>query len=486
MSRGWTLQGQPPAQFFFPASRKVAPYLSGLTSHQFKVASNSTDITLYHGGTMSDSAASQQKPAVPDSKPEFKLVKRSQPPLSNINRHFDLASDILSLENDLRTLLREPYRELHVQIPVKRDSGILEIFHGYRIQHNAVRGPYKGGVRYHPLVDRNETLALATLMTWKTAVVDIPFGGSKGGVAVDPSKLSQRELQSLTRTFTSKIDLLIGPHRDIPAPDVNTDERIMTWMMDEYGKKHGYTPAIVTGKPLALGGSFGRREAPGRGVSFVTAEAARAFGIELKGATVALQGFGAVGSYVARYLYEAGCCILVITDQNGGIQSKKGINVPELIHWHQKHKKLHDFPGTDPITNDELFRTKCDILIPAALGGVFTESVARQVNCRMVVEAANNPMTLEGDRVFLENNIPVIPDILASAGGVVVSYFEWAQNLQQYRWDANQITTELKRVMTRAFGEVYDLATMHGTSMRTAAYLLAIDRVAEATRLRVL
>lgn len=415
-----------------------------------------------------------------------KLKHKAENPLENLNHQFDLAAELLGLENDLRGLLKEPYRELHVQVPVKMDSGKLEIFHGYRIQHNAVRGPYKGGIRFHQDVDRDEVLALATLMSWKTAVVDIPFGGAKGGIQVDPAKMSRRELQALTRGFVSKIDLIIGPHRDIPAPDVNTDEKVMAWMMDEYGKKHGFTPAIVTGKPIALGGSLGRREATGRGVVFSIVEACKVYGIDLKKSTAVVQGFGNVGSYAALFLHELGVKVIGVTDVSGGLFDKKGLNIPELLDYVAKNRSLAGYNKAESLTNEQIFETKCDILVPAALGGVLTGENARRVNCRLIAEGANNPTTKEADAVFKENNIPVIPDILCNAGGVTVSYFEWAQNLQQYRWDVDQVNRELQKIMSKSFQDVYSLAQKHDISLRTAAYMLAIDRVATATRLRVL
>ncbi|MGE4232246.1 MAG: Glu/Leu/Phe/Val dehydrogenase [Bacteriovoracia bacterium] len=403
-----------------------------------------------------------------------------------LNHQFEVAADLLNMEKDLRPLLKEPYRELHVQVPVRMDTGKLQIFHGYRVQHNAVRGPYKGGIRYHQDVDRDEVLALATLMSWKTAVVDIPFGGAKGGIAVDPRKLSQNEIQRLTRGFVSKIDLIIGPQRDIPAPDVNTDEKIMAWMMDEYGKKHGYTPAIVTGKPIALGGSLGRKEATGRGVVFTIVEGCRAFGIDLSKSTAVIQGFGNVGSFTAKFLYELGCKILGVTDVKGGVFNKNGLNIPDLLNHVTTHGSVIGFKDSEPLSNEQLFETKCDIVVPAALGGVITEEIARKMNCRLIAEAANNPATKAADEILNEMKIPVIPDILCNAGGVTVSYFEWAQNLQQVRWDLDSVNSSLERIMKKAFQDVLETSKKHNVSLRTASYVLAIDRVAQATRLRLL
>ncbi len=406
-------------------------------------------------------------------------------PLTSLNYHFDLAANLLKLEEELQQLLKQPYRELHVQIPVKMDNGKLQIFHGYRIQHNAVRGPYKGGIRFHQDVDRDEVLALATLMSWKTAIVDIPFGGAKGGITVDPTKLSRRELQALTRGFMSKIDLIVGPQRDIPAPDVNTDEKTMAWMMDEYGKKHGYTPAIVTGKPLALGGSLGRKEATGRGVVFTIVEACRVYGIDLKKSTAVVQGFGNVGSFSAKFLHESGCKVIAVSDVHGGLYDQKGIDIPSLIEHIRLYGSIKGFKG-DIITNDEIYKIKSDIVVPAALGGVITASVAKKLECKLIAEGANNPTSKDADLILHKKGIPVIPDILCNAGGVTVSYFEWAQNLQQYKWDVIQVNDELKKVMTKAFGDVYELSKNHSVSLRTAAYMLAIDRVAQATRLRLI
>ena len=283
---------------------------------------------------------------------------------------------------------------------MRMDSGTIQMFQGYRIQHNAVRGPYKGGIRFHPELDRDEVLALATLMTWKTAVVDIPFGGAKGGISVDPSKLTRKELQTLTRKFTSQIHAIMGPYRDIPAPDMNTDERIMAWILDEYGKIHGYTPAMVTGKPISLGGSLGRREATGRGVTMAIMEACGAFNVSLKGARVVVQGFGNVGSFAAKLLQERGCRVIAVSDVTGGIYNGRGLDIPALMKHVGENRTLKGVEGSEPMTNDELLSLECDVLIPAALGGVFDRERASKVNCKIVAEAANNPTTLSGDLIF--------------------------------------------------------------------------------------
>ena len=406
-------------------------------------------------------------------------------PLEILDDQFNKAADLIDLREDYRVLMKKPYRELHVHLPVRMDNGTLEMFQGYRIQHNAVRGPYKGGIRFHPEVNRDEVLALATLMTWKTAVVDIPFGGAKGGISVDPSKLSRKELQTLTRKFTSQIHAIMGPYRDIPAPDMNTNERIMAWILDEYGKIHGYTPAMVTGKPISLGGSLGRREATGRGVTIAIEEACKAFNIPLKGARVVIQGFGNVGGFTAKLLQEKGCRVIAVSDVSGGIYNGRGLNIPDLMKHIGQYQTLKGVEGSEPVNNKELLSLDCDILVPAALGGIFDESTVSKVNCKIVAEAANNPTTLSGDRVFEEKGIHVIPDIYCNAGGVIVSYFEWIQNLQQYKWSEEQVNGELERKMKVAFNEILEFSKKYKVSLRTASYTLGIHRVNEATELRV-
>ena len=406
-------------------------------------------------------------------------------PLEILDDQFNKAADLINLRNDYRILMKKPYRELHVHLPVRMDNGAIQMFQGYRIQHNAVRGPYKGGIRFHPEVDRDEVLALATLMTWKTAVVDIPFGGAKGGISVDPSQLTRKELQTLTRKFTSQVHAIMGPYRDIPAPDMNTNERIMAWILDEYGKIHGYTPAMVTGKPVSLGGSLGRREATGRGVTFAIMEACKAFHIPTKGARVVVQGFGNVGSFTAKLLQEQGCQIIAVSDVTGGMYNPKGLDICALMNHIAENRTLKGVKEAESLTNDELLSLDCDILIPAALGGVFDEKRASKVNCRLVAEAANNPTTLSGDHIFEQRGIPVIPDIYCNAGGVIVSYFEWIQNLQQYRWSEEQVNRELALKMKVAFLKILDFSKKYKVSLRTASYTLGIHRVNEATELRV-
>jgi len=400
------------------------------------------------------------------------------------NYYFDKAADFMGLDREMRILLKIPHREMRVEIPIRMDDGRLESFVGYRVQHNGVRGPQKGGIRYHPEVDLNEVRALAELMTWKTALVNIPFGGAKGGVTCDPSTMSRWELERLTRRFTSKIALILGPYRDIPAPDMNTNAQVMAWMMDEYGRKHGHTPAVVTGKPVELGGSKGREAATGRGVAMVIAEAAPRHEIALKGSRVVIQGFGNVGSFAARYLQEMGCRITALSDQFSGVVDEDGIDVAEALAHVQQHKRLEGLPGTKPVTNDALLLLECDILVPAAIGGVISSSNVDGVRCRMIVEAANAPTSARADEALERRGIPVVPDILANAGGVTVSYFEWTQNLTQFFWEEDKVNEELGRIMSRACREVSALATTRKIPMRQAAYVVAVDRVAAATRLR--
>ena len=384
----------------------------------------------------------------------------------------------------MKTLLRIPYRELKVEIPVRMDNGHISVFIGYRVQHNGARGPYKGGVRYYPDLDMDDVRALAMLMTWKAALVDIPFGGAKGGVSCDPKKMSKDELQRLTRAFISKIDLIIGPSRDIPAPDVNTNAQVMAWMMDEYGKNHGYTPAIVTGKPVELGGSLEREQATGRGCVFTALEAAKVVGLKLKGARVAIQGFGNVGSNAAQILEEEGCRIVAVSDSQGAVYQEKGLSISKLLAHKKKTGKVAGFPGASSVKPEDLLETECELLIPAALEGAITPKNAAKIRARIIAEGANGPILPEVDPILEKRNVFVIPDILANAGGVVVSYFEWVQNFQHYSWEREQVNRELQKVMARSFKAVYELSKKEKETMRTAAYMIAIRKVAHATELR--
>jgi len=400
------------------------------------------------------------------------------------DQQFMVAADHMGLEQEIQVILRSPYRELVVQIPVRMDDGQLAVFYGYRVQHNGVRGPYKGGIRYHPEVNLNEVRSLAALMTWKTALVDVPFGGAKGGVTCDPHRMSRQELQAMTRGFAQKIDMALGVYRDIPAPDVNTNAQIMAWIMDEYGKKHGYTPAIVTGKPLNLGGSLGREEATGRGTMIITREAWREMGGDLRGATVAIQGFGNVGSWAARLFHECGAKVQAVSDVNGGVFADAGLDLDRLTEHCKQTGSVVGFDGTRAIDNGELLSLDVDILIPAAMGGAITKANVEQVNARLVVEAANSPVTPEADEILERRGVTVVPDILANAGGVTVSYFEWVQNLQQFHWSLEKVNTELEQRMVAAWQRVYQRHQDDNITLRTAAYVEAIDKVAAATRLR--
>ena len=405
---------------------------------------------------------------------------------SIVASQFERAANLINLEQYMRHVLMHPFREVQVEVPVRMDDGRIEVFTGYRIQHNGARGPCKGGIRYHPDADHDEVLGLAAIMTWKTALMDIPFGGAKGGVTVDPKKLSRLELERLTRRFTQRISIVLGPYRDIPAPDVNTNAQVMAWILDEYSSRHGYTPAAVTGKPISLGGSLGREEATGRGVMYVMTEYGRDFGIPLRGGRVAIQGFGNVGGNLARLLHEeAGAKVVAVSDVSGGVANEQGLDVPALLAHTAAGKRVSEWPHGRAITNQELWTVPCDWLVPAALGGVITkETNAHTIDCKVVVEGANEPTTPTADRILEERGIAVIPDFLANAGGVTVSYYEWAHNLQQYRWTHQQVNDELKATITKAYVGVRDLAKQKGVTFRTAAYAIALERVAEAERLR--
>lgn len=403
-----------------------------------------------------------------------------------VESQFDRAANLINLEDYMRRILLSPFREVQVEVPVRMDDGHIEVFTGYRIQHNGARGPCKGGIRYHLEADHDEVLGLAAIMTWKTALMDIPFGGAKGGVTVDPRKLSKLELERLTRRFTQRIAIVLGPYRDIPAPDVNTNAQVMAWILDEYSSRQGYTPAVVTGKPVSLGGSLGREEATGRGVMYVMMEYSRDFGIPLQGSRVVIQGFGNVGGHLARLLQqEAGARIIAVSDVDGGITNERGLDILGLLAHAAERRPVSEWKGGRAITNEELWTVPCEWLVPAALGSVIQkETNARTIDCKVVVEGANGPTTPTADAILQERGIPVIPDFLANAGGVTVSYYEWAQNLQQYRWTHEQVNTELKATITKAYAAVRDLAKGKGVTFRTAAYAIALQRVAEAERLR--
>jgi glutamate dehydrogenase (NAD(P)+) len=405
-------------------------------------------------------------------------------PFEAVNFQFDCAARRLSLPDHLQVALKTPYRELMVEIPLVDEDGQFRTFHGYRVQHNYARGPMKGGLRYHPHVDLDESRALASLMTWKTAVVDLPYGGAKGGIDVDPKTLTRTELERITRTFTERIHQFIGPNEDIPAPDMNTDGQVMAWIVDEYSKFHGFTPAVVTGKPLEVGGSPGRVSATGRGVAVVTARAAARLGMDLDGATVAVQGYGNVGSWSARLLAELGARVVAVSDVEGGVFAGDGLDLDALDALGVGGESVVALEGGERITNDDLLTMDVDILVPAALGGVIQLWNARHVRARLVVEGANAPITPGGDAVLEERGVTVVPDILANAGGVTVSYFEWVQNLQQFRWTAERVDRELTTIMESAYDAVATMASERRTSLRTAAFMVAIQRVARAVQMR--
>jgi glutamate dehydrogenase (NAD(P)+) len=405
-------------------------------------------------------------------------------PFQAVNLFFDQAADHVGLSDEMREVLRMSYREITVQVPLRMDDGRLQVLTGYRVQHNAARGPYKGGVRFHSEADIDEVRALASLMTWKTAVVDIPFGGAKGGVQCDPTGMSVAEKQRLTRRFTQQISYVLGINRDIPAPDVNTDAQTMGWMMDAYSARYGYTPAIVTGKPVALGGSLGRDAATGRGVVNCLEEAARDLGIELEGATVAIQGFGNVGSWAARLIGDLGCSVIAVSDVKGGAYRSDGLDIKAVYDHAGESGSVVDAPGTEAISNEELLELDVDVLIPAALDRVVNEGNADRINAGVIVEAANHPVTPAADEILHGKGKVVIPDILANAGGVTVSYFEWVQNIQQFRWDEERVNEELRKTMARAWKNVHGRATVDGIPLRLAAFAIAVEKVDEADRLR--
>jgi glutamate dehydrogenase (NAD(P)+) len=418
------------------------------------------------------------------AEPTAREADRRMTAFQAVNLQFDRAAEVLELSEDIRVALKTPFREVMVELPLRCDDGSLRTFSGFRVQHDMSRGPLKGGLRYHPEVDLDEVRALAALMTWKTAVVDLPYGGAKGGINCDPTTLSQLDLERLTRRFVSRIERFIGPHEDIPAPDVNTNAQVMAWIVDEYSKFHGYSPAVVTGKPVELGGSLGRESATGRGVLFAARLAAERAGVELEGATVAVQGFGNVGSWAARFFAEAGSRVVAVSDVKGGIHDASGFDLVRLREHLAESGSVTGFPGADAITNEELLELDVDILVPAALGGVIHARNAADVRARMIVEGANHPLTPEADEILLDSGSLVIPDIFANAGGVTVSYFEWVQNLQQFRWTAERVDEELAIVMQTAWKAISALADEHSTDLRTAAFMLAIRRVAAATQLR--
>jgi glutamate dehydrogenase (NAD(P)+) len=408
-------------------------------------------------------------------------------PFEAVNYFFVKAADVNHLGDEAVAVLSGTYRELRVQVPVRRDSGSLEVYTGYRVQHNGARGPYKGGIRYHPSADIEEVRALSSLMTWKTALVDVPFGGAKGGIQVDPTGFSSAELERMSRRYFGQISHIIGPTRDIPAPDMNTNAQVMSWFMDEYGRRSGHTTQIVTGKPVALGGSFGREAATGRGVVVVTDETVRDLGMGVPGElTMAIQGFGNVGSWAARIADERGYRVVAVSDVAGGVHAPGGLDVTKLLAHAAETGSVVGFPGAEPVSNADLLTLDVDILVPAALGEVITHHNADDIRARMVVEAANHPVTPVADAALAERGVTVVPDILANGGGVTVSYFEWVQNNQEIRWEEDEVNSRLTRKLQRAYRACRDFMDSHEdvSTLREAAFSLAVDRVVEAATLR--
>jgi glutamate dehydrogenase (NAD(P)+) len=396
-------------------------------------------------------------------------------------RQFDLAATKLSVDENVAARLRRPDRALTVSVPTRMDDGSVHVFTGYRVQHNDVLGPFKGGIRYHPEVNLGEVSALAMWMTWKCSLVGLPLGGAKGGIACDPADLSRAELQGMTRRYTAEILNFIGPEIDVPAPDMGTNEQIMAWVMDTYSQHRGYAvPEIVTGKPVAIGGTLGRREATGRGVVYAIIEAAKHLRLDLQKCTAAVQGFGNVGSVVVKELAEMGVSVVGVSDRTGGFYEKKGLPVDRLLELADKNHSLEGCTFGEKISNAELLELQCDILVPAALEMQITKENAERLRCRILAEGANGPTTLEADAVLQEKGIFLIPDILANAGGVVVSYFEWVQDLQNFFWTEDEVNKKLRDILVRAFYEVLNMSMKHGVNMRMAALMIGIDRVVKA------
>ena len=407
-------------------------------------------------------------------------------PFEEMKKMVDKAGKTLGLDQGMIEVLKSPKRELHVHFPVKMDDGSVKVFTGYRVQHNEARGPYKGGIRYHPQVDIDEVRALSSWMTWKTATVDIPYGGAKGGIICDPKKMSVGEIERMTRRYASEIAIIIGPEKDIPAPDVNTGGREMAWIMDTFSMQKGYpVPGVVTGKPRELGGSLGRPEATSRGLVFCVREAAKKTGLNLKGATVAIQGYGNVGAFAHKLIErDYGCKVIAVSDSQGGIVNEKGLKYDEVWAHKQKTGQVKGFAGSKPVSNEEILNLKVDVLLPCALENVITKDNAGKINAKISGEGANGPTTFEADAIMWKNGVLVLPDILANSGGVTVSYFEWVQNNYNYYWTEEEVNKRLDAKITAAFREVWDMHEKHKCNMRDAAYLVAVKRVADATRLR--
>ena len=429
--------------------------------------------------------ATQLLQTTPIVRPDKDTFLNEQNPFEAMMSRFDRAAQLLDLDPGVYQVLRHPEKQITVSVPVMMDSGEVRVFTGHRVLYNTSRGPAKGGIRFDLNVNLDEVTALAAWMTWKCAVVNLPFGGAKGGVVCDPLQLSVGELERLTRRYTAGIISVLGPDSDVPAPDVNTNERVMAWIMDTYSMHARHTvTSVVTGKPVEMGGSLGRREATGRGCMIVTRQALEHLGMRVEGATVAVQGFGNVGSVAAQLLAGAGAKVVAISDRTGGVRNAAGIDVDAAIDWVRTHKTLEGFPGGDPVTNDELLELEVDVLLPAALENVITSKNAGRVRAKVICEGANGPTTAAADAILEEHGVFVIPDILANAGGVTVSYFEWVQDRGGYFWSEDTVNERLGDIMTRSFQDVLALAKQHRVNMRTAAYMLSITRVAAVHKLR--
>ena len=428
--------------------------------------------------------ASQSSQTVIRSDRDTRFVSEENPFEAMMSR-FDYAAERLKLDPGLYKVLRSPEKQIIISVPVIRDNGEVDVYTGYRVLYNTSRGPAKGGIRFDMNVTLDEVKALAAWMTWKCAVVNIPFGGSKGGVICDPATMSERELERLTRRYTAGIIETLGPDSDVPAPDVNTNERVMAWIMDTYSMHHRHTvTAVVTGKPVEMGGSLGRREATGRGCQIVTIEALKKLGMPVRGTRVAIQGFGNVGSIAALLMERAGLTVVAVSDKTGGIHNPKGLKIEEVIKHTRDHKFLEGYKGAQKVTNEQLLTVDCDVLVPAALENVITSENAGAIKAKIICEGANGPTTAAADPILEKKGIFVIPDILANAGGVTVSYFEWVQDRGGYFWDEDTVNNRLERIMVRSFSEVAAVADRHSVNMRIASYMLSIDRVAAVHRLR--